>query len=141
MPSAISGLEENAGTQMYVIQHTAELSIDEFHSPFLGTLDPNKRWVLLHKVIPRMALESYYAPQFTARTVAQASLNGIRSGVHPAMIEDDQSGDSGADHGITRHASFHWVERLPETAAVCPICPTTNWIDALRQPWAGSLPH
>ena len=57
---------------MYVFQHTGQLSIEEFHSPFGGKLDPNNRWVLLHKVIPWMSLESYYAPQFTAKTGAPA---------------------------------------------------------------------
>ena len=57
---------------MYVFQHTGQLSIEEFHSPFGGKLDPNNRWVLLHKVIPWMSLESHYAPQFTAKTGAPA---------------------------------------------------------------------
>ena len=69
---AISGLEESAGTQMYVFQHTGQLSIEEFHSPFGGKLDPNNRWVLLQKVIPWMSLESHYAPLFTAKTGAPA---------------------------------------------------------------------
>ena len=57
---------------MYVFQHTGQLSIEEFHSPFGGKLDPNNRWVLLHKLIPWMPLESHYAPQFTAKTGAPA---------------------------------------------------------------------
>jgi len=57
---------------MYVFQHTGQLSIEEFHSPFGGKLDPNNRWVLLHKLIPWMSLESHYAPQFTAKTGAPA---------------------------------------------------------------------
>ena len=57
---------------MYVLQHTGQLSIEEFHSPFGGKLDHNNRWVLLHKVIPRMSLENHYAPQFNAKTGAPA---------------------------------------------------------------------
>ena len=57
---------------MYVLQHTGQLSIEEFHSPFGGKLDPNNRWVLLHKVIPWLSLESHYAPQFNAKTGAPA---------------------------------------------------------------------
>jgi len=57
---------------MYVFQHTGQLSIEEFYSPFGGKLDPNNRWVLLHKLIPWMPLESHYAPQFTAKTGAPA---------------------------------------------------------------------
>ena len=30
---------------MYVFKHTGQLSIEEFHSPFGGKLDPNNRWV------------------------------------------------------------------------------------------------
>ncbi|MFM7732791.1 MAG: hypothetical protein ACKO6F_04905, partial [Cyanobium sp.] len=63
MQSAIYGLEEPTGMQMCVFQHTGQVSIEEFHSPFGGKLDPNNRWVLLHKVIPWMSLESHYAPQ------------------------------------------------------------------------------
>jgi len=57
---------------MYVLQHSGQLSIEEFHSPFGGRLDPNNRWVLLHKVIPWMALESHYAPLFSTKTGAPA---------------------------------------------------------------------
>ena len=57
---------------MYVFQHAGQLSIEEFNSPFGGKLDPNNRWVLLHKVIPWMSLESHYAPKFTAKTGAPA---------------------------------------------------------------------
>ncbi len=57
---------------MYVFQHTGQLSIEEFFSPFGGKLDPNNRWVLLHKLIPWIPLESHYAPQFNARTGAPA---------------------------------------------------------------------
>jgi IS5 family transposase len=53
-------------------QHTVQLSLEEFHSPFGGKLDPNNRWVLLHKVIPWMSLEIHYAPQFNAKTGAPA---------------------------------------------------------------------
>jgi hypothetical protein len=57
---------------MYIFQHSGQLSIEEFHAPFGGKLDPNNRWVLLHKVIPWMSLESHYAPQFSAKTGAPA---------------------------------------------------------------------
>ncbi len=57
---------------MYVFQHTGQLSIEEFHSPFGGKLDPNNRWVLLNKLIPWIQLESHYAPQFSAKTGAPA---------------------------------------------------------------------
>ena len=57
---------------MYVFQHAGQLSIEEFHSPFGGKLNPNSRWVLLRNLIPWMPLESHYAHQFTAKTGAPA---------------------------------------------------------------------
>ena len=57
---------------MYVFQHTGQLSIEEFYTPFGGNLDPNNRWVLLRNLIPWTPLESRYAPQFTANTGAPA---------------------------------------------------------------------
>ena len=57
---------------MYVFQHTGQLSIEEFYSPFGGKLDPNNRWVQLQKLIPWIPLEGNYAPQFSARTGAPA---------------------------------------------------------------------
>jgi len=48
------------------------LSIEDFHSPFGGKLDPNNRWVPIHKLISWTPLERHYAPQFTARTGAPA---------------------------------------------------------------------
>ena len=57
---------------MYVYQHTGQLSIEEFYTPFGGKLDPNNRWVLLRNLIPWIPLESQYAPQFTAKTGAPA---------------------------------------------------------------------
>jgi hypothetical protein len=57
---------------MYVFQHTGQLSIEEFYSPFGGKLDPNNRWVLLQKLILWIPLEGHYAPQFSARTGAPA---------------------------------------------------------------------
>jgi hypothetical protein len=44
---------------MYVFQHTGQLSIEEFYSPFGGKLDPNNRWVLLQKLIPWIPLEGH----------------------------------------------------------------------------------
>jgi len=44
---------------MYVFQHTGQLSIEEFYSPFGGKFDPNNRWVLLQKLIPWIPLEGH----------------------------------------------------------------------------------
>jgi hypothetical protein len=37
---------------MYVFQHNGQLSIEEFHAPFGGKLDPNNRGVALASIIP-----------------------------------------------------------------------------------------
>ena len=57
---------------MYVFQHNGQLSIEEFHAPFGGKLDPNNRWVALASIIPWEPLESRYAPLFSATTGAPA---------------------------------------------------------------------
>jgi hypothetical protein len=82
------------------LQHTGQLSIEEFHSPFGGKPDPNNRWVQLHRLIPLVLLESHYAPQFSARTGAPAKPfhMAFGGGVHPATIGNDGSRDGGADH-------------------------------------------
>lgn len=57
---------------MYVFQHNGQLSIEEFHNPFGGKLDPNNRWVVLGGIIPWEPLECRYAPLFDATTGAPA---------------------------------------------------------------------
>ena len=57
---------------MYRQQHHGQLSIEAFHLPFGGTLDPANRWVLLEKLIPWQELEETYAPQFSANVGAPA---------------------------------------------------------------------
>jgi hypothetical protein len=37
---------------MYRKQHHGQLSIEAFHLPFGGTLEPANRWVLLAELIP-----------------------------------------------------------------------------------------
>jgi hypothetical protein len=40
--------------QMYRKHHNGQLSIEEFHVPFGGTLDPDNRWVLFSSLgLPR----------------------------------------------------------------------------------------
>ena len=57
---------------MYRKHHNGQLSIEEFHLPFGGTLDPDNRWVVLAQLIPWEELESSYAPQFSATIGAPA---------------------------------------------------------------------
>jgi hypothetical protein len=59
---------------MYVFQSAGQLSIEQFHIPFGGKLDPGNRWVVLSDVIPWQPLENSYAPQFNATTGAPAKL-------------------------------------------------------------------
>jgi transposase, IS5 family len=57
---------------MYVFQSAGQLSIEQFHIPFGGKLDPGNRWVVLSDVIPWQSLENSYAPQYNDTTGAPA---------------------------------------------------------------------
>jgi transposase, IS5 family len=57
---------------MYRKHHNGQLSIEEFHVPFGGTLDPENRWVLFSSLMPWEELEATYAPQFSLTTGAPA---------------------------------------------------------------------
>lgn len=57
---------------MYRKNHNGQLSIEEFHVPFGGTLDPNNRWVVFSSLMPWEELEETYAPQFNPTTGAPA---------------------------------------------------------------------
>jgi IS5 family transposase len=50
---------------MYRKQHNGQLPIEEFYSPFGGTLDPETRWVLLSALMPWEELEETYARQYS----------------------------------------------------------------------------
>ena len=52
--------------------HNGQLTIEEFHVPFGGTLDPNNRWLLFSSLMPWEELEATYAPQFSPTTGAPA---------------------------------------------------------------------
>jgi IS5 family transposase len=57
---------------MYRKTHNGQLSIEEFHLPFGGMLDPDNRWVLFSSLMPWEELEETYAPQFSPTTGAPA---------------------------------------------------------------------
>jgi hypothetical protein len=57
---------------MYRKHHNGQLSIEQFHVPFGGTLDPENRWVLFSSLMPWEELEVTYAPQFSPTTGAPA---------------------------------------------------------------------
>ena len=57
---------------MYRKHHNGQLSIEEFHVPFGGTLDPDNRWVLFSRLMPWEELEETYAAQFNPTTGAPA---------------------------------------------------------------------
>ena len=57
---------------MYRKHHNGQLSFEEFHVPFGGTLDPDNRWVLFSRLMPWEELEETYAPQFNPTTGAPA---------------------------------------------------------------------
>ena len=57
---------------MYRKHHNGQLSIEDFHVPFGGTLDPDNRWVIFSSLMPWEELEETYAPQFNPTTGAPA---------------------------------------------------------------------
>ena len=57
---------------MYRKHHNGQLSIEEFHLPFSGTLDPENRWVLFATLMPSDEIEEAYATQFSPTTGAPA---------------------------------------------------------------------
>jgi hypothetical protein len=50
---------------MYRKHHNGQLSIEEFHVPFGGTLDPENRWVLFATLMPSEEIEEAYAHLIT----------------------------------------------------------------------------
>jgi hypothetical protein len=42
---------------MYRKHHNGQISIEEFHVPFGGTLDPENRWVLFASLVPSDEIE------------------------------------------------------------------------------------
>ena len=57
---------------MYRKHHNGQLTIEEFHVPFGGTLDSDNRWVIFSSLMPWEELEQTYAPQFSPTTGAPA---------------------------------------------------------------------
>ena len=57
---------------MYRKHHNGQLSIEDFHVPFGGTLDSDNRWVIFSSLMPWEELEETYAPQFNPTTGAPA---------------------------------------------------------------------
>lgn len=57
---------------MYRNNYNGQISIEDFHVPFGGTLDPDNRWVLFYSLMPWEELEETYAPQFNPTTGAPA---------------------------------------------------------------------
>jgi len=57
---------------MYRKHHYGQLSIEDIHVAFGGTLDSDKRWVTFSSLMPWEELEATYAPQFSPTTGAPA---------------------------------------------------------------------
>jgi transposase, IS5 family len=51
---------------MYRRRNNGQISIEEYHLPFGGTLDADNRWVKLEDLMPWTELEKTYEPQFNA---------------------------------------------------------------------------
>jgi IS5 family transposase len=57
---------------MYRRHHNGQLSIEEFPVPFVGTLDPDNRWMLFASLMPWEELDETYSTQFSPTTGAPA---------------------------------------------------------------------
>ena len=57
---------------MYRKNHNGQLTIEEFHLTFGGTLDSDNRWVIFSSLMPWEELEETYAHQFSPTTGAPA---------------------------------------------------------------------
>ncbi len=57
---------------MYRKHHNGQLSIEELHEHFGGTLEPNNRWNVFASLMPCEELEETYAPQISPTTGAPA---------------------------------------------------------------------
>jgi hypothetical protein len=53
---------------MYRKHYYGKLSIEKFHMPFGGTLDPANRWVLFAMLMPSDEIDEAYLPQFSPTT-------------------------------------------------------------------------
>ncbi len=57
---------------MYLKQHIAQLSSEDFYVPFGGTFDPGNRWVPLAELIPWQEVDEAYAPELSVNVGAPA---------------------------------------------------------------------
>jgi hypothetical protein len=67
---------------MYRKRNNGQISIEEFHLPFGGTLDPDNRWVQLEKLMPWEQIKEVYASQFATTLGAPP---GFRKDVTPLV--------------------------------------------------------
>lgn len=59
---------------MYRKHHNGQLSIEDCHVPFGGTLDSDNRWVIFSSLMPWEELEETYTPHSTLRLVPLLSV-------------------------------------------------------------------
>lgn len=93
---------------MYRTQHNGQLSIDEFHLPFGGSLDPANRWLLLSALMPWEELEESHAPQFSPTVGAPAK--PVRLAFGTLFIKQPRPGppDEETVHQIRENASMQF---------------------------------
>jgi hypothetical protein len=63
---------------MYRKHHNGQLSIEDFHVPFGGTLDSDNRWVIFSSLMPWEELEETYASHSILRLAPLPSRYGWR---------------------------------------------------------------
>jgi IS5 family transposase len=101
---------------MYRMHHNGQLSIEEFHVPSGGSLDPDKRWLIFSSLMPWEEMEETYAPQFNPTTGAGASAKPVRLLFGALFIKQR--------FGLTDEETFEQI-RKDEYMQFFPVLPPT----------------
>jgi len=92
---------------MYRKYHNGQLSIEDFHVPFGGTLDSDNRWVIISSLMPMEELRDICSSiQRYDWRPCQAGTAGVWCVIHQAKAGPDRRGDRRADSRKSIHAVF-----------------------------------
>jgi len=80
---------------MYRKLHNGQLSIEDFHVPFGGTLDAVNRWVIFSSLMPLEELEETICPSVQSHhwRPSKAFMPGVWCIVHQAEAWPERRGD------------------------------------------------
>jgi hypothetical protein len=108
---------------MYRKKCSENLSIEEFHLPFGGTLDPGNRWVLLSALMRWKKLEETYSPRLSTPVGAPAKPARLAFGAlfikQRLGLIDEETVKKIRENCL--HAVFRWIFWLFEQASLWSI--------------------